>query len=180
MRKAKINLILSIDFGGSLTKVIGKIDGEKKFNLNFSPEVIEIDGDVLEEYRQVELEQIEPENGIWVEFDQKYYAVGYLAKLKFLATLGLNRLKYELAIPKVLGVLWVVTQKFNLKNKFNLALACLLPPGEYADREKFKNELEKALADFNTPTGRMKVKLVKYNCKPEGAGVLMMHKLKRG
>jgi hypothetical protein len=103
-----------------------------------------------------------------------------LAKQRFHANAGLSELKYERALHKTLAALWVIKEKQKLPGNFTVAIAALLPPGEYEDRSRFERVLREALADYQTPTGRMSVELLVFNCKPEGGGIYLMHNKKAG
>ena len=178
-RKRNPIVIVVMDFGGSITKIVVYIDGQL-WSLNMEPGVIEVTANLIEHYQQNKLGQASPQDRAWIQVGEQYYAVGFLASNRFLANAGLSRLKYERAWIKVLAALWVIKKKFDLPNQFKLALACLLPPGEYKDQENFEVLLREALASFVTPDGEMKVTLEEFNCKPEGAGIFMLHRLKRG
>ncbi|BAY23859.1 hypothetical protein NIES2100_36520 [Calothrix sp. NIES-2100] len=64
--------------------------------------------------------------------------------------------------------------------KCRLALACLLPPGELENKESFYKQLLTVLADFVTPTGRMRVELIEFKCLPEGAEIYLAYQKKLG
>ncbi len=169
---------VAMDFGGSMSKIIAKLLNHM-WSLNMEPEVMTVSSESIEHYQSNKLGQAEPADRAWVKVGGEYYAVGFLARNQFLGNPGLNQLKYELAWLKVLAAVWVVKEKFGLGNQLKLALACLLPPGEYEDRDSFAQILAKSLASFETPSGQMNVTLEEFNCKPEGAGVFMLHRYKR-
>ncbi|HBL13788.1 MAG TPA: hypothetical protein DD379_20815 [Cyanobacteria bacterium UBA11162] len=144
------------------------------------PEVIEVDQQILLTYEQNKLGQAAEKNRAWVGYGDRYYAVGYLAQWRFAGTPGLTQLKYERAIPKTLAAVWVASRQFQMGNKFSIAIAIVLPPGEYADATNFEKLITEALADYQTPTGRLQVKLKLFNCKPEGGGIYMMFAKNQG
>ena len=181
-KKKNLNpdLLVAIDFGGSATKVVAMIPGGQPILFWMTPEVIELDKDVIQEYEKNKWGEIEPEFCTWVGIKDKYAVVGHLAKVRFLANARLSQLKYELGVYKTLGVLFVLKEKLGLASNFNPALSCLLPPGEYPDADKFEQLLRDKLGLFETPSGALRVKMTHFDCKPEGAGVMSVHRSARG
>ncbi|MEO1187319.1 MAG: ParM/StbA family protein, partial [Cyanobacteria bacterium J06636_27] len=57
---------------------------------------------------------------------------------------------------------------------------CLLPPGEFENRDSFYKNLQAILAGFITPTGKIQVKLTEFKCLPEGAGIYLAYQKKLG
>ncbi|MBE9128027.1 MULTISPECIES: ParM/StbA family protein [unclassified Coleofasciculus] len=172
-RKSLPDLIIAIDFGGSATKILASTSTDV-YALCMEPEVIEVDKQLLDDYESTKLGQADEKNRAWVGYDNLYYAVGYLAQYKFAGTPGLSELKYERAIPKALAAVWVAARHFSLGRKFNVAIACVLPPGEYADAASVETLLREALASYETPTGQLALRLTHFNCKPEGGATYMM------
>ena len=173
VRKKKETLLLVLDFGGSATKIIGGLTGTERKAVVMNPEICEMP---LESLQSKSMSGVKGarQNRAWVGVNGEYYAVGYLAK-SYLATPQLKPLKASLAIPKILSACWAYSEPFKLGNRFNLSLACFLPPGEYEDNAEFKKELRSALSEFQTPDGTFKVSLKDFECKPEGSGVFMEH-----
>lgn len=170
--KRKNRLTMAIDFGGSSTKVIGANREGKRVVLAMEPDTIELPRELLEE---PVVGRLSIENRAWVNLNGRYHAVGGYARLLSVANAGLAALKVEAAPYKVAAALWVTRQKMNLPDDLRLSLCCVLPPGEYEGRERFRGRLEMALSSFETPTGRMTVELERFDCKPEGAGVFLNH-----
>ncbi|HBL13459.1 MAG TPA: hypothetical protein DD379_19090 [Cyanobacteria bacterium UBA11162] len=170
------DLFLVLDFGGSLTKAIymGK-DGEPTL-LCMEPEVIGVPATSVEAYQRLsgEMGEAMPQDRAWVKVDESYYAVGYLAAKRFHANAGLSQLKYERAYPKTLAAVWVAATSLGLGNRFRMALAVLLPPGEYENASHLEAMIASGLEQFETPCGTFKVKLTHFDCKPEGAGIYLM------
>ena len=174
VEEKKKKLILTLDFGGSATKIIGGLSGAKRKAIVMNPEICEMP---LESLQSKSMSGVKGarQNRAWIGLNGEYFAVGYLAK-NYLATPQLKPLKASLAIPKILSACWVYSDKFkSLNNEFDLALACFLPPGEYDDRAEFEKELRSALSEFETPDGIFKVSLKDFECKPEAGGVFMEH-----
>jgi hypothetical protein len=168
---------LVLDFGGSGARAIGlKIkDGlGKPILICLDPEVEPVDRESIDAYESGTMGSTEPENRSWIAVGDEYYAIGRLARERFHATPDLKPLKWEDAVRKTLASVWVLSQKLNLGNRFGIAIGALLPPGEFKnDRERFEKTLKESLANFLTPSGRFKVKLEFFDCKPEGGGIYL-------
>lgn len=178
--EGKADLVIAIDFGGSLTKIYGTSTNHQISGECMESYVIEVTGDSIREYEKHQLGSTNAINRAWIKVEQKYYAVGYLAQSRFLASSRLHQLKYEQAVYKSLAAIWVFQQKWQLPPQLKVAFACLLPPGEWKDSQKFKQRLLRCASDFVTPHGQLKVEITHFNCKPEGAGIFMMHRASRG
>ncbi|NJO65322.1 MAG: ParM/StbA family protein [Richelia sp. RM2_1_2] len=170
-------LILALDFGGSATKSVYCIEQNQTASLVMEPEVVKIS---LDSIASEILGATEPENAAWVNYMGETFAVGYLAKSKYHANQGLKELKYERAVAKTLAFVWAISQKLQLGTKVRLALICLLPPGEFENKESFRKHLETAFAGFMTPTGKIQVTLTQFKCLPEGAGIYLAYQKKLG
>jgi hypothetical protein len=179
-RPAKKNppdLILTLDFGGSGLKAIYREFGRGQNRaLYMKAEVIPASLESLLEKTNSNISgSSEPENLAWVGVGDEYRAVGYLAATRYNANPGLAQKKYTNAIYRTLAAVWVVQQKLKLPNKFRLALATVLPPGEFSDTSIFLANLKEALNAFMTPTGLLRVKLVDFCCYQEGIGVYLSY-----
>jgi hypothetical protein len=174
-------LTLALDFGGSATKIVYATSLDQKARLLcMEPEVAVLARESILEYEGGKLGSSDPENVAWVAVGEQYRAVGYLAQSRFYANAGLSELKYERAIYKTLAAIWVIKEKLQLSSRLGVAIAVLLPPGEYEDRDRFEKMLRSSLAGYQTPTGRMSVSLKAFNCKPEGGGIYLVHRKKVG
>ena len=107
----------------------------------------------------------------WVKHEDNYYALGFLAKQNYGATLTLEPLKIDLAIPQTLGIIGSMASLLDLGETFSLNLGALLPWGEYKGRDRLRILLEKALARFIYRGKEYKVKLNEFICLPEGGGL---------
>jgi len=149
------DLTIVLDFGGSATKgVYAGADLRNEKILCMEPEVISLTLPAVTHYEQSKLGSALPVDSAWVKIDEACYAVGYLARSQFNANPGLSSLKYERALPKTLAAVWVAAQELKLKNKFSVAIAVLLPPGEYESIEYlFFTRSHPALDSTNTSVG---------------------------
>ena len=75
-----VNLVLAIDFGGSLTKLVGGISQNQYVAMTMEPEVVEVTEGGIRLH--------EKNDRSWVKLNGKVYAVGYLAR-QFLGVAGL-------------------------------------------------------------------------------------------
>ena len=165
---------ISIDFGGSGTKIIVQIRGGKPKAIWMEPGVIKANYESLV-FQTRNLNNAYPENAAWVGIGEDYRAIGYLARSAYGATPRLKPRKYELALFKTLAAVWVIKQKFKLPESFDISLALLLPPGEFEDSALLKPMLKEALAEFDTPTGKVNANLIGYECFPESGGIYAMY-----
>lgn len=173
------DLFIVLDFGGSLTKGLYMGSDQKPKLLAMEPEVIEVPKSSIGKYesRKMGMSVATPADSAWCGVGEEYWAVGYLAQSQFNANPGLSQLKHERAFPKVLAAVWAAAQFLELSNSFKAAIGILLPPGEYDNGEHLRRRIEAALQEFETPTGKLKVALTHFDCKPEGGGVYMMRSL---
>jgi hypothetical protein len=173
-----MELYVTIDLGSSLIKVLYGNDWTKEPNyLAIEPEIIEVPTKPLDEYRRSNFKG-NPEDYAFVEVEGKYYAVGRLATKQFRSTTNLMLLKSHYAVEKILAAVWIASEKLGGGKKIKLFLACLLPPGELKGKDALDLKLTAALKSFDTPSGRLEVKLMYFGCYPEGGG-LSMHYQKR-
>jgi hypothetical protein len=177
--KQKPDLIIALDYGGSLTKMIGST-GSYFCGQMMEATVISVDSHSLISSQNSQLGITHPVNRAWIGIEQKYYAVGYLARSRYLASTRLNQLKSEQAIYKTLAGIWVFQQQWQLPRELKVAIVCVLPPGEWRDSKLFETELRKAAECFETPTGVVKAEISHFHCFPEGAGILMNHRRQKG
>ena len=174
------DIYLSVDVGGSLTKVIYKrSDSEDANYLVMSPDIEKITQTDLDDYmaRLMWAGNPHPSKQLWMKCDGRVMVLGDFAG-KFDPQDKLMELKYENALWKVLGVIGLIVEteqiKIPKKKPLTIDLAILLPWNEYSDSKRFKEKLEKMLADFEVRENRLKVKLNKYLCRPEGGGLALL------
>jgi hypothetical protein len=159
-------IIVSLDLGGSLTKAIVRC-GENIISLVTAPQVVEVNKDSLDSST---FQAFKDSAQIYVGYDDRYYAVGDAART-IDPQLMLRKSKTSVAVPKVLGLIWLASRTLSLGKKFSLDLRLLLPPSEYGDREILKENLLAVLPHFETVTGEFSVDLKKFDCYPEGFGI---------
>jgi hypothetical protein len=173
-KKSSIDITVSLDFGGSGSKIIYEsIDGGVA-SLFMEPELAAITQLSIAN-TQNKLGATDPENACWIQCKAGYFAVGYLARSRYRGNAGLHELKYERAVYKTLGAIWAIKERLKLSASLQVALAILLPPGEYENASRFEQLVRSALLDYQTPTGRMNVELACFRCFPEGAGIYLRY-----
>jgi hypothetical protein len=180
-RRKPPELTIILDYGGSATKGVYADAFLNERLLCMEPEVISLPLSAITNYEQTKLGSAHPADAAWVSVeDDSCYVVGYLAQSRFNGNPGLSSLKYERAFPKTLAAVWVASQELKLGNKFNAALAILLPAGEYESGNQLHELITDGLKGFQTPSGKMSVNLTHWDCKPEGGGVYMLHRSQLG
>jgi hypothetical protein len=180
------NLIVSFDPGASLTKIVYELATEGKPHLmTMEPEMLKLPQSSIDAYMSSRkgLESPKPVDEAWVsspaDGDTQCTVVGFLAR-QFSASARLDKLKYETSIHKALAVIGAIAQHNKLPNRFSLSLTSLLPYGEYQNRQAFERQLQSALKDFRFRGQRLRVKLERFECLPEGAGLAMIRQRQNG
>ncbi|OKH47663.1 hypothetical protein NIES2101_23375 [Calothrix sp. HK-06] len=176
MKKENIqpkHVVMMIDMGGSKTKIVVQEVGSDK------PSLLLMDSS-LADISKASLD-LAPTEGrssdrAWVGYkgedeEYLYYAVGALARNRFGGFSQLHELKYELALPKILAAIWSARVELELPAKFNLHLGVLLPSGEISDKDILKSRLIKVAATFETPDGKMNIKVQTCSVYSEGSGI---------
>lgn len=171
------DLTIGFDPGSSLSKLIYKLPSDDNMRLLvMEPEVIKLPRESIDAYLagKGEMGVAKSSDEAWVECTNtdECYAVGFLARY-FSSLPRLDRLKYETALYKVLGAVGAIAEQAHLPSKLSIAIACLLPYGEYQDRERFEKQLRQHLRNFVFRGKRLRVKLEKFECRPEGGGLAM-------
>ncbi|MHC5717783.1 MAG: ParM/StbA family protein [Nostoc sp.] len=161
-------VVITIDMGASKTKAIVQEYPEGK------PVVLLLDSEVAD-IAKASIESVQqegsPESRTWVGIGDEYCALGELARRRFGGISQLKELKYELAVPKICGAFWLAKEKLNLGNDVAAYLSILLPPGEVQDKEQLQVRLKDAFRGFDTPAGKMRVKMLRYDAASEGSGI---------
>ncbi len=180
------NLIVSFDPGASLTKIVYELATEgQPCLMTMEPEMLKLPQSSIDAYMSSRkgLESSKPVDEAWVscavDGDTQCTVVGFLAR-QFSASARLDKLKYETSIDKALAVIGAIAQHNKLPNRFSLSLTSLLPYGEYQNRQAFEEQLRVALKDFKFRGQRLRVKLERFECLPEGAGLAMIRQRQNG
>ncbi|MDJ0510585.1 MAG: ParM/StbA family protein [Crocosphaera sp.] len=141
--------------------------------LVMEPIVVRVEKTAIEQYEKNKISTGDETRNAWLEVDENYYAVGWLAQQHFHGLDKILTLKFETAIYKVLAMVGAIAKRKNLPTRFRLGLGVLLPYGEYPDRYRFKEKLAEALSSFRFRGRKYEVTLSGFNCLPEGGGLLM-------
>jgi hypothetical protein len=85
--------------------------------------------------------------------------------------------KYENALYKVLAVIGVILEDDGLATDklLKLRLAMVLPMDEFGDRKRLQEQLQLMLKSFGFRGKHYRVKLDKFICRPEGAGLMAFY-----
>jgi hypothetical protein len=180
------DIYISVDVGGSQTKIIYQLPALPEPNfLVLPPTVEEIPKTKLDNYmsRLGWIGSPSPEQQLWVEWNERVVVLGDFATC-FDPQDRIKELKYENALWKVLGAIGLIIEthkaKFSTKRLLTLELALLLPWNEYTDRLRFEEQLQIMLARFQVREMVLKLKLVKFLCRPEGGGLAAVRIKQKG
>jgi hypothetical protein len=168
-------LHVSIDYGASSTKVFFGLTASAYEVLIMPPHSIELDKSLLPPPST----DTNYENRAWVGIEDRYYAVGNLAKTTYSAIAPKKPLKVESLLQKTCAVIYIAAQVLGLEKKFGLVLNYVLPPGELgnsSNRDLLTTDLKNVLKLFDTPSGKMRVRLISCGGYPEGMGLLLFHR----
>jgi hypothetical protein len=168
------NLILSVDPGSSLTKIIWQTSLVRQNLLLMEPEVVIMPRSQLNYHQSQLVFRRQSEHNAWIQFQGKFYAVGLLAREQRAFAAPLHDLKYETALSKVMAAIGVIALREHLPEDFTVSLGFTLPYGEYEDRLLFREVLERALTDFYFQEHHFSLSLAEFTCIPEGGGHIMM------
>lgn len=161
-------ILLIVDLGGSKSKATVQLYPEGAIEvLLLDPEVADIPNNSISRVES----RGKLENRTWVQTEDGYYALGELARRQFGGILQLKELKYELAVQKICGLVWLAKEKLNLDNSLEIYLAVLLPAGEIQDKDQLRQRLAKTLRKFGTPSGKMQLKILYCDFASEGSGI---------
>lgn len=167
-------ILLSVDPGGSQTKVIYQLPKQNKPQcLLMPPEIETIRIESLVRYldKQSSLSNPDPDKEAYIYLNDKVYVLGEFAH-EFDPEDRITEIKYENALYKVLAALGVILESNQIKSKnISLYLSILLPWNEYEDRDKFRSQIEKYLANFKFRKNDYSAKLDLCIFRPEGGGL---------
>ncbi|NJO30057.1 MAG: ParM/StbA family protein [Richelia sp. SL_2_1] len=187
------NIFLSVDVGGSQTKIIYQFPGwDKPLCLLMSPGVEQITKSDLKRYYD-QLGWIgapSDEQQAWVEWKGNIFVVGDFTS-EFAPQDRILERKYENALYKVLAAIGVILSKHDIKPKrrknaesqslyINLYIGLLLPWNEYNDRKRFQEQLELMLRSLKFRGQSWNVNLCAFECRPEGGGLAAIRIKQKG
>jgi hypothetical protein len=180
------DIYLSVDVGGSQTKIIYQVDDQTKPNYVLLPPAIE---EITKDKLNFFMERLgwigspSPDQQLWVEWNNRVVVLGEFAA-NFDPLDRIKELKYENALWKVLSAVGLIVELSNVKvtakKQINLELALLLPWNEYSDRRRFEEQLRVMLANFTVRKQYLKVNLERFLCRPEGGGLAALRIKQQG
>jgi hypothetical protein len=167
---------LTLDLSSSLVKGIYGINENLQGKLiTLEVETIPMLLSILRKANNVDFGKINPENNAYIQIGSECYAVGPLAR-QFMASDSLREPKWSRGVVRTLALLGLIAEKESLPTQFSLNLGILLPYGEISDRENLEKNLRQALKKFKFRDTPYQINLMKFDCKPEGTGVLVKGK----
>ena len=170
-------LLLSVDVGGSQTKIIYQFLGESPQYLLMSPGVEQISKNDLNLYYQrlgwIGAPSVEQQ--AWVEWKDNIFVVGDFVR-EFAPVDRIFERKYENALYKLLAAIGVILSKHEVPSKgkgskVDLSIGLLLPCNEYNDRLRFEEQFRSMLSKLKFRDQSWKVDLSLFVCMPEGSGL---------
>ncbi len=173
-------LSISIDPGGSLTKVVYDFEGQRRY-LTIDPEVVILPRKIVESYeKEVFGFNVYPQEQAWIQIKrgQDCYVVGEFAQ-KMLGVNPLAYLKYERALCKALAAIGCVAQHCQLTEAV-LNIVIVLPYGEFHNRTELERQIQSAVKNFVFRGQRYRFNLNSFSCRPEGAGIFYWQCSQRG
>ncbi|MFN6568217.1 ParM/StbA family protein [Dendronalium sp. ChiSLP03b] len=169
--KEYTKVVATIDLGTSSLKGIAQVypDGVP-IVIKMEPEIADVEAGSIEYLSN----QFMQDSTVWVGIGEEYFVLGALARSMFAGTSALRDLKYQYALPKVIGMLWLATRRLGVKNpNLEMYVHLLLPVGESNGGEALKIKLAEVLkTGIATPTVKLKAKLRSFGLSAEGAGVM--------
>ncbi|EAZ88889.1 ParM/StbA family protein [Crocosphaera chwakensis] len=167
------DLTMALDFGSSLGRAIYTTSSSyvKPELLLLDPHVVEVPNISIANYEKYKVGNPSPQDSSWVNLNDTYFAVGFLAKRQFSTIHCLNSLKIDSAIPLTLAMVGAVAEIKGLGTTFSLDLGVLLPWSEFKDKDKLKSVLDSALQSFEYRGQQYHVTLQAFDALPEGGGL---------
>ncbi len=136
-------IVLAADPGSSISKFIYKIEGKSPIALAMSPEVaMGVSVESVEAMKKLSIGGGNPATDAWLQIPSdsaEAVIVGHLARTQYQGNARLDLLKYEVIIPKFLAAIGVIVQQHNLSGRLSVSFSCLLPFGEYANKDDLKS-----------------------------------------
>jgi hypothetical protein len=178
-------LYLSVDCGGSQTKIIYQLAGQENLGyLLMSPLVEEIQPEKIATYldRKSSMGSPAPDREAYFKWQERVFVVGDLAR-EFDPEDRTKEQKYENALYKVAAAIGVIVEKLKLKlgkKKLDVNLGVLIPWDEYNDRSIFEQRLRTILAGFEWRGQSIACSIDKILIRPEGGGVAASYIRKNG
>ncbi len=166
-------LLVCIDLGTSLIKIIYLVNGKKVGYMLIDPEHLALSNGSAE-HLPTDAGMGLPEDNAWVRLsdDGKCHLLGRLAS-DYRAFPNFKIQKWKIATPKILGAIGAIAEREKLGWELTLDLAVLMPYGEIKSAPQLKEELTKALEGFYFRNQEVMVELQRYQCVPEATGVAM-------
>jgi hypothetical protein len=178
-------LYLSVDCGGSQTKIIYQLAGDENPGyLLMSPLVEEIKPEKIVTYldRKSSLGSPAPDREAYLKWQERVFVVGDLAR-EFDPEDRTSEQKYENALYKVAAAIGVIVERSKLKlgkKKLEVHLGVLIPWDEYNDRSIFEERLRQILAGFEFRGVSLCCSIGSILVRPEGGGIAATYIRKHG
>ncbi len=167
-------IVICIDLGSSLIKVLYRVGELPVKYLLFDPEYIALPPESAANLPR-DSGMGWPEDNAWVRYvkNGECHLVGRTAR-DYRVGFNFKALKKVSIVPKVLAAIGTLAQSENLGRNFQLDLGVLLPWGEISAREELQSSLKAALSGFYFRHTYLRVKLQQTIIAPEASGAAML------
>lgn len=169
-------IYLSVDPGKSAIKVLYQIDKKQTRYLLLPPNIVELPKQQINNFLESNKSLFnKPENRAWIEVNNKYFAVGFLAT-QFYVHDQIKKKKYESAIYKILCTIGIIVDKHDLwEQEINVSIITALPTKEFNDKTSLTNQIKALITDFQFGGRQMSLnlELKHFICCREGQGLAM-------
>ena len=164
-------LLVCIDLGTSLIKIVYLVNGKKVGYMLIDPEHLAL-SNASAEHLPTDAGMGLPEDNAWVRLsdDGDCHLLGRVAR-DYQAFPNFKIQKWKIATPKILGAIGAIAEKENLGTELTLDLAVLMPYGEIKSAPQLKKELVDSLGGFYFRHQEVFVELGRYQCVPEATGL---------
>ena len=164
-------LLVCIDLGTSLIKIVYLVNGKKVGYMLIDPEHLAL-SNASAEHLPTDAGMGLPEDNAWVRLsdDGDCHLLGRVAR-DYQAFPNFKIQKWKIATPKILGAIGAIAEKENLGTELTLDLAVLMPYGEIKSAPHLKKELVDSLGGFYFRHQEVIVELARYQCVPEATGL---------
>jgi len=177
-------LMISSDQGSSASKTLYQVNNGRTGVVVMEPQILTLPQSSIASYKDSRgaLNNALPENDAWLSFKKTAddcMVLGHLAK-QFHGTSKLTQLKFEQGAAKLMAIIGAIIQKEGLDPEIEVAVATLLPFGEYVNRDQLKEQFQKEAKNYYFRNQKINVYTDEFKCLPEGAGFIASYARKHG
>lgn len=177
-------LMISSDQGSSASKTLYQVNNGRTGVVVMEPQILTLPQSSIDSYKDSRgaLNNALPEHDAWLSFKKTAddcMVLGHLAK-QFHGTPNLTQLKFEQGAAKLMAIIGAIIQKEGLDPDIEVAVATLLPFGEYTNRNRFKEQFQREAKNYYFRNQKINIYTDEFKCLPEGAGFIASYARKHG